>query len=57
MSTEADAALHLREMGLRPGVIVRVVGIAAAGARIVAIGAARIALDRATAQEIEADPA
>ena len=57
MSTEADTALHLREMGLRPGVIVRVVGIAAAGAPIVAIGAARIALGRATAQEIEADPA
>ncbi|MDN4472354.1 FeoA family protein [Demequina zhanjiangensis] len=56
VSAESDTALRLREMGLRPGTLVSVVGIAAAGARIVAIGAARIAIDAATAAEVEADP-
>ncbi len=57
VSAEADTALRLREMGLRSGVQISVVGIAAAGARIVGIGAARIAVDRATARGIEVDVA
>ncbi|WP_084125141.1 FeoA family protein [Demequina sp. NBRC 110054] len=53
VNAEADTALRLREMGLRRGTLVGVVGIAAAGARIVSIGAARIAIDLATARSIE----
>ncbi len=57
VSAEADVALRLREMGLRPGTLVSTVGTAAAGARIVGIGAARIAIDLATARCIEVAPA
>ncbi|WNM24574.1 FeoA family protein [Demequina capsici] len=56
VSAEADAALRLREMGLRPGTLVRVVGIAAAGARVVGIGAARIAVDLQTARCVGVEP-
>ena len=56
VSAESDTALRLREMGLRPGTLVSVVGIAAAGARIVAIRAARIAIDASTAAAVEVDP-
>ncbi len=56
VSAESDTALRLREMGLRPGTLISVVGIAAAGARIVAIRAARIAIDATTAAKVEVDP-
>ncbi|MFV0634258.1 FeoA family protein [Demequina sp.] len=53
VSTESALALRLREMGVRPGAAIRVAGKAPAGARVIAIGAARIAMDRATCLEIE----
>lgn len=57
ISAEAPVALRLREMGLRPGTRVRIAGRAASGARIVAVGGARIAVDRQTSALIEVDPA
>ena len=57
ISAEAPVALRLREMGLRPGVRLRLAGNAASGARVVSIGAARIAVDRATCARIEVEPA
>ncbi len=57
ISAEAAVALRLREMGLRPGTRVRLAGRAASGARIVAVGGARIAVDRQTSALIEVEPA
>ncbi len=57
ISAESTVALRLREMGLRPGTRVRLAGRAASGARVVAIGAARIAVDRATCAHIDVEPA
>ncbi|MDN4478951.1 FeoA family protein [Demequina sp. SYSU T00039] len=57
ISADAPVALRLREMGLRPGIRVRVAGRAASGARVVAVGGARIAVDRQTSALIEVDPA
>jgi len=56
VSTASTLALRLRELGLRPGARVRLAARGSAGVHIVAIGASRIAIDRATAQLIEVDP-
>ncbi len=55
VSTESGAVLRLREMGLRPGALVRMAGRGAGGSRIVTIGAARIAIDGATAALIDVE--
>ena len=57
ISAETAIALRLREMGLRPGTRFRLVGRAGSGSRVVAIGAARIAVDRTTCALIEVEPA
>jgi ferrous iron transport protein A len=57
VSTESGAVLRLREMGLRPGALVRMAGRGAGGSRIVTIGAARIAIDGATAALIDVEAA
>lgn len=57
VSADADAVLRLREMGLRAGAAVRLDAVAAGGARVVAIGAARLAVDAATAALIDVDRA
>ncbi len=57
ISADAAVALRLREMGLRPGTRVRLAGRGAAGARVIAIGGARIAIDRGTSALIEVEPA
>jgi len=48
-----DARLPVREMGLREGAVVRVTHRAPFGARVVAVGGSRIAVDAATAVAIE----
>ncbi len=53
VSTDSAVVLRLREMGVRPGVLVRVAGHGAGGARIVTIGATRLAIDATTAALIE----
>jgi len=53
VSTESGVVLRLREMGLRPGALVRMTGRGPGGSRIVTIGAARIAIDGTTAGLIE----
>jgi len=55
VSAESDAVLRLREMGLHNGVTIRLDLIAAGGARIVTVGSARLAVDRATAALIDLD--
>ncbi|NTV39618.1 MAG: ferrous iron transport protein A [Demequinaceae bacterium] len=55
VSTESDVVLRLREMGLRPGALVRMTGRGAGGSRIVMIGAARIAIDGVTAALIDVE--
>lgn len=57
VSAESGEVLRLREMGLRPGALVRMVGRAAGGSRVVTIGAARIAIDGGTASLIEVEAA
>ncbi|NYI39896.1 FeoA family protein [Demequina lutea] len=57
VSTESSAVLRLREMGLRPGALVRMAGRGAGGSRIITIGAARIAIDGATAALIDVEAA
>ena len=57
VSTESGAVLRLREMGLRPGALVRMTGRGAGGSPIVMIGAARIAIDGVTAGLIEVEAA
>ena len=48
-------ALRMREIGLRPGGTVRVTQRAAFGGRVVAIGAARLAVDGETAGCIDVE--
>ena len=55
VSAESDAVLRLREMGLHRGATIRLELIAAGGARVVTVGAARLAVDRATAALIDVD--
>lgn len=57
VGTESEALLRLREMGLRPGALVRMAGRGAGGSRIVTIGAARVAIDGATAALIDVEAA
>lgn len=57
VSAESSAALRLREMGVRPGALVRLAGRGASGSRILVMGASRLAIDAATAAHIEVDPA
>jgi ferrous iron transport protein A len=54
---EADAALRMREIGLRPGGTVRVIQRAAFGGRLIAAGAGRLALDGATAACVDVEVA
>ncbi len=53
VSTDSGVVLRLREMGLRPGALVRMNGHGAGGSRIVTVGAARIAIDGVTAGLID----
>lgn len=53
VSTDSGVVLRLREMGLRPGALVRMNGRGAGGSRIVTVGAARIAIDGVTAALID----
>jgi ferrous iron transport protein A len=46
---DGPARLRMREIGLRPGAVVRVVQCAGFGGRVVACGHQRFALDAATA--------
>ena len=57
VSTSSQIVLRLREMGLRPGALVRVVGIGPARSVIVMIGAARLAVDSSTAALVEMEAA
>jgi len=57
VSTESGVVLRLREMGLRPGALIRMTGRASGGSRIVTVGAARIAIDGATAALIDVEAA
>lgn len=57
VSTDSGIVLRLREMGLCPGALIRLMGTGAGGARIVTIGAARIAVDKSTSALIELDAA
>ena len=57
VSADSTAVLRLREMGVRPGALVRLTARGASGSRIVTIGAARLAIDAATCALIEVDPA
>ncbi len=57
VSTESGVLLRLREMGLRPGALIRMSGRASGGSRIVTIGAARIAIDGSTAALIDVESA
>ncbi|MBC7298295.1 MAG: ferrous iron transport protein A [Demequina sp.] len=56
VSAESAAVLRLREMGLRPGTVLRLTARGASGSRIVSIGAARLAIDATTCSLIEVDP-
>jgi len=44
--------LRLAELGLRPGVMVRVLTITPGGGRVLGVGAGRVALDRATSRAV-----
>ncbi len=57
VSTESGVVLRLREMGLRPGALIRKTVRASGGSRNVTIGAARIAIDGSTAALIEVEAA
>ncbi len=57
VSADSTAVLRLREMGVRPGALLRLTARGASGARIVSIGAARLAIDAETCALIEVDPA
>ncbi len=57
VSAESTAALRLREMGVRPGSLVRLAGRGASNSRILVMGASRLAVDAATAAHIEVEPA
>lgn len=53
VSAPPSARLRMREVGLRVGSVVRVTQQGPFGGRVVAVGASRIAVDRATATRIE----
>lgn len=53
----SGTALRMRELGLRVGAQVRVTHHGAAGSRVVAVGASRVAVDSGTATGIEVAPA
>jgi ferrous iron transport protein A len=53
VDVDPTAVLRLSELGLRPGVTVRVTHRAAFGGRVVGIGADRFAVDAATCARIE----
>lgn len=57
VSSESAIVLRLREMGVRPGTLIRLTGRGASGSHIVMIGAARIAVDSSTSALIEVDAA
>jgi ferrous iron transport protein A len=52
LQCSADAADRLREMGLRPGIAIRVLQRSVLGAIVVAVGFSTVALDRETARSI-----
>ncbi len=47
-----EACLRMRELGLRVGTCIRVTHRGPAGARVVAVGASRVAVDALTASRI-----
>ncbi len=51
-----DALLRAQEMGLRRGAVVRVTHRGAFGGVVVAVGAARVAVDGATAAAVAVEP-
>ena len=51
-----EVTLRLREMGLRPGAVARVIQHAAFGGRVVAIAGSRYAIDAQTATLIDVEP-
>ncbi len=51
-----DVTFRLREMGLRPGAVARVVLHTAFGGRVVAVAGSRYAIDAQTAALIDVDP-
>ena len=51
-----EVTLRLREMGLRPGAIARVIQHAAFGGRVVAVAGSRYAIDSRTATLIDVEP-
>ncbi len=51
-----EVTLRLREMGLRPGAVARVVQHAAFGGRVVAVAGSRYAIDTQTAALIDVEP-
>lgn len=53
VDVDGPLGARLAELGLRPGARVRPTHAAAAGARVVALGADRIALDRATCDRVQ----
>lgn len=53
---DGDIGLRLGEMGIRPGVNVRVLQRAGIAGRLLAFGCERIAVDLATAGGIEVEP-
>jgi ferrous iron transport protein A len=52
LGCSADSADRLREIGLRPGVSVRVLQRSVLGAIVIAVGFSTVALDRETARSI-----
>lgn len=53
---DGEIGLRLTEMGIRPGVDVRVLQRAGIAGRLLALGCERIAVDLATAGGIEIEP-
>ncbi|MBD9699751.1 ferrous iron transport protein A [Flavimobilis sp. GY10621] len=53
VNVDGPLGARLAELGLRPGAHVRTTHTAAAGARVVALGADRIALDQATCGRVQ----
>jgi len=55
LQNSSDASARLREIGLRPGVSVRVVQRSTFGAVVVSHGFSSVALDRETARSISVE--
>ncbi|HUX70768.1 MAG TPA: FeoA family protein [Cellulomonadaceae bacterium] len=51
-----EVTLRLREMGLHPGAVARVIQHAAFGGRVVAVAGSRYAIDSQTATLIDVEP-